>query len=107
MSKNKSAANDIFSELDEEDIILLTNEDGKECRFQLLDYIDYKSREFIVLLSEEEAAKEESEVDILEVVPVKGNPELESYVIVEEDDVFNDVFDLFMEHSNGSIDFME
>lgn len=107
MSKQTKAETDIFADLEEDDIIMLTNEDGEECRFQLLDYIDYEGREFIVLLSEEEAAKEESEVDILEVVPVKNNPELENYVIVEEDDVFNAVFDLFMEHSQGSLDFMD
>lgn len=96
---------DVFEDIDSEDIIYLTGEDGTECRFQLLDYIDYNQREFIVLLSEEEAAKEESTVDILEVVPLDDNPELETYVVIEEDAVFNAVFDLFMANNEDNMDF--
>lgn len=96
---------DVFEDIDNEDIIYLTGEDGTECRFQLLDYIDYNQREFIVLLSEEEAAKEESTVDILEVVPLDENPEQETYVVIEEDEIFNAVFDLFMANNEDNMEF--
>ena len=96
---------DIFEIEDSDDIIILNDEDGNECRFQFLDMIDYKGREFIVLLSEEEAAKEESDVDILEVVPVPDNPELENYLPVDDDDIIKAVFDIFAANNKDTLDF--
>lgn len=96
---------DIFEIEDSDDIIILNDEDGNECRFQFLDMIDYKGREFIVLLSEEEAAKEESDVDILEVVPVPDNPELENYLPVDDDDIIEAVFDIFAANNKDTLDF--
>ncbi len=96
---------DIFEVEDSDDIIILNDEDGNECRFQFLDMIDYKGREFIVLLSEEEAAKEESDVDILEVVPVPDNPELENYLPVDDDDIIEAVFDIFAANNKDTLDF--
>ena len=96
---------DIFEIEDSDDIIILNDEDGNECRFQFLDMIDYKGREFIVLLSEEEAAKEESDVDILEVVSVPGNPELENYLPVDDDDIIEAVFDIFAANNKDTLDF--
>ena len=96
---------DIFEVEDSDDIIILNDEDGNECRFQFLDMIDYKGREFIVLLSEEEAAKEESDVDILEVVPVPDNPELENYLPVDDDDIIDAVFDIFAANNKDTLDF--
>ncbi len=96
---------DIFETEDADDIIILNDEDGKECRFQFLDIIDYKGREFIVLLSEEEAAKEESDVDILEVVPAADNPELESYLPIDDDAVIEAVFEIFAANNKDTLDF--
>ena len=95
----------IFEDEDTDSIILLNDENGKECRFEFLDLIDYKGREFIVLLSEEEAAKEESDVDILEVVPDPENPELENYLPIEDEDVIDAVFNIFAENNKDSLDF--
>lgn len=96
---------DIFDDEDLDNIIILNDEDGNECRFEFLDLIDYKGREFIVLLSEEEAAKEESDVDILEVVPDKNNAELENYLPVEDEAVIDAVFNIFAENNKDSLDF--
>lgn len=96
---------DIFDDEDIDNIIILNDEDGNECRFEFLDLIDYKGREFIVLLSEEEAANEESDVDILEVVPDKNNAELENYLPVEDDAVIDAVFNIFAENNKDTLDF--
>ena len=96
---------DIFEDEDLDSIIILNDENGNECRFEFLDLIDYNGREFIVLLSEEEAVKEESDVDILEVVPDAKNPELESYLPVEDDAVLEAVFARFQENNKDSLDF--
>ncbi|MDO5408882.1 MAG: DUF1292 domain-containing protein [Lachnospiraceae bacterium] len=96
---------DIFADEDLDSIIILNDENGKECRFEFLDLIDYKGREFIVLLSEEEAAKEESDVDILEVVPDENNPELENYLPIEDDATIEAVFQLFEENNKDNMDF--
>ena len=58
-----------------------------------------------MLLSEEEAAKEESDVDILEVVPDENNAELENYLPVEDDDIIEAVFNIFAKNNKDSLDF--
>lgn len=96
---------DIFQDIDEDELIILSDENGKDCRFQLLDMVDYNGREFIVLLSEEEAVKEDCDVDILEVVTDKANPELENYLPVEDDSILEAVFELFAESNKDILDF--
>lgn len=95
----------ILADDDIDSVIILNDEDGRECRFEFLDLIDYQGREFIVLLSEEEAAKEESDVDILEVVPDADNPELESYLPIEDEDIIDTVFQLFVDNNKDNMDF--
>ncbi|MGN0293315.1 MAG: DUF1292 domain-containing protein [Lachnospiraceae bacterium] len=96
---------DVFEGEDPDNIYILDDDDGNSCRFLFLDLIDYNEREYVVLLSEEEAAKEESDVDILEVVPDENNAELENYLPVEDDDVIEAVFNIFAKNNKDSLDF--
>ena len=91
---------DVFEGEDPDNIYILDDDDGNSCRFLFLDLIDY-----VVLLSEEEAAKEESDVDILEVVPDENNAELENYLPVEDDDIIEAVFNIFAKNNKDSLDF--
>lgn len=89
-----------------DNFIYLDDEDGNSCRFELLDVVFYQGREFMVLLSDEEAQKEESDVDILEVVADPKNPELENYIPVDSDKVIDAVFQLFVENNKDTMDFV-
>ena len=79
----------------EEDIstLSLTDEDGNEVEFELLDSVDYKGAEYLILvpLEEEDAA----EVIILEVEPHADGTE--NYLSVDDADVLAAVFAIFRE----------
>lgn len=96
---------DVFEGEDPDNIYVLDDDAGNSCRFLFLDLIDYKDHEYLVLLSEEEAAKEESDVDILEVVPDENDPELENYLPVEDDRIIEAVFNIFASNNRDSLDF--
>ena len=71
----------------------LTDEDGNEVEFELLDSVDYKGAEYLILapLEEEDAA----EVTILEVEPHADGTE--TYLSVDDADVLSAVFAIFRE----------
>ena len=41
---------DVFEGEDPDNIYILDDDDGNSCRFLFLDLIDYKDREYVVLL---------------------------------------------------------
>ena len=79
----------------EEDISILslTDEDGNEVEFELVDSVEYEGAEYLILtpLEEEEA----SEVIILEVETHADGTE--SYLSVNDADILGAVFDIFKE----------
>lgn len=80
--------------LNEEEIAILslTDEEGNEVEFELIDSVDYDNAEFLILLPPEEDA---AEVVILEVVPNQDGTE--SYVTVNDEETLNAVFEIFKE----------
>ena len=79
-------------QLDEDSIITLTDDEGNEVDFLLLDVVEYAEKDFIVLLPLEDEEDEEDNVLILQAV---RNGEEETFVGVEDEAVLNAVFDLF------------
>lgn len=84
-------ANDELLE-EESCIISLTDEDGNEVEFELIDSVDYEGKEYLILLPPDEEA---AEVVILEVEPQKDGTE--TYVTVSDEKTLNDVFQIFKE----------
>ena len=80
--------------LNEEEISLLslTDEEGNEVEFELIDSVDYEGAEYLILLPPEEEA---AEVVILEVEPHKDGTE--SYLSVDDEATLNAVFAIFKE----------
>ena len=80
--------------LNEEEISLLslTDEEGNEVEFELIDSVDYEGKEYLILLPPEEEA---AEVVILEVEPHADGSE--SYLTVDNEEVLNAVFGIFKE----------
>ena len=81
-----------------EGIIELTDEDGVTTQFEYLTTIEYQEDLYVVLmvLDDEETDDEEGEVLILKI---EKDPETgeDMYVSVDDDEVSQAVFDLFME----------
>lgn len=79
-------------QLDDDSIITLTDDEGNEVDFLLLDVVEYDEKDYLVLLPLEDEEDEEDNVLILQAV---RNGEEESYVGIEDENVMNAVFDLF------------
>lgn len=79
-------------QLDDDSIITLTDDQGIEVDFLLLDVVEYDEKDFLVLLPLEDEADEEDNVLILQAV---RNGDEESYIGVEDETVLNAVFNLF------------
>lgn len=79
-------------QLDDDSIITLTDDDGNEVDFLLLDVVEYDEKDYLVLLPLEDEEDEEDNVLILQAV---RNGEEETYIGIEDENVLNAVFDLF------------
>ena len=80
--------------LPEEEVstLTLTDENGVDTTFEYLDCIEYKGKEYLILMPMED---ESEEIVILEVEPV--DEELENYLAVEDEATLNAVFAIFKE----------
>lgn len=80
--------------------ITLTDDNGEDVSFEVLDVIDYKEREFAVLLPFEDT---EDEVVILEVVPGEDE-ETDEFISVEDDSLLDEVFEEFLKRCEDDSD---
>ena len=87
------------NELD--NIIVLNDENGNEVQFEFLDLIEYEGGEYVVLLPLED---DEDEVVILQVEQAE-DPEEESYVGVEDEEVLAAVFEIFKNNNLDNFNF--
>lgn len=85
-------ANEEILEEEEASIISLTDEEGNEVEFELIDSVDYENAEYLILLPPEDEA---AEVVILEVEPHADGSE--TYVTVNDEATLNAVYEIFKE----------
>ena len=99
--------NVVGEELD--NIVILNDEDGNEVKFEFLDLVELNEEEYVVLLPvTEEGEEDEGEVVILKVEDNDDEEsEEESYVSVEDEDVLNQVFEIFKERFKDEFDFVD
>ena len=90
--------------MENENIIVLTDEDGMDVEFEFCAAIEYEGNEYVVLLPTED---DDGEVVILQVMEVEGAEEDDevTYVGVEDDNVLQAVFDLFREQAGDEFYF--
>ena len=93
-------ANEELLNEEEAFILSLTDEEGNEVEFELIDSVDYNGKEYLILLPAEEDGEE---VVILEVVP--GPKDTETYVTVDSEETMLAVFEIFKEHFKDSFNF--
>ena len=82
----------LIPEEEESSILTLTDENGMDTDFEYLDCIEYKDKEYLVLMPVDTV---ETEIVILEVEPV--DEENENYLAVEDEKLLNAVYDIFKE----------
>ncbi len=89
-----------------DNIIILNDEDGNEVKFEFLDLMEYEGEEYIILLPTEEG-EDNDEVVILKVEDVEDDPDMETYVSVEDEDTLNAVFEMFKEKFKDEFNFID
>lgn len=93
---------DDVSELD--NLIILNDENGEEVKFEFLDLIEYKNKEYVVLLP---ANEDDGEVVILEIQDDNSaDSDEESYTSVDDEGTLHIVFEIFKERFKDEFDFV-
>jgi len=85
---------------DLDNTIVLTGANGEEASFEFLDLIEYLGKEYVVLLPEDD---DSGEVVILELD--SSNPDEESYINVDDDNIVNAVYAIFKEKYKDEFNF--
>ncbi len=89
------------SEEEIENYITLTDDDGEDISFEILDEIELNGRIFAVLIPFD---NEEGDVIILEIIP-SDNSEDDEYISVEDEELLNTVFEEFKNRNADEFDF--
>lgn len=76
------------------DLITLTDEDGVETEFELLDSVEYEDRRFVALIPAEISLSGEEDLYIFEVLDENGEDVL---VTLEDEELYNELYDIFSE----------
>lgn len=85
---------------EETSILTLTDENGEDIEFEYLDCINYKEKDYLILLPVD---SEELEIVILEIEPV--DEENENYLAVEDEAVLDAVYAIFKERYKDVLTF--
>lgn len=89
------------------DIITLSDDDGKEYQFELLDRLDRDGNIYFAMvpvISEENLSEDDGELVILRV---SGEGEDQYLEFIEDEDEFNEVSKVFMENLSDEFDFID
>ncbi len=89
--------------MENDNIIVLTDEDGQDVEFEFCASVEYEGNEYVVLLPTDD---DDGEVVILQVMESPDSEDDEAmYVGVDDDEVLQAVFDLFKEQAGDEFDF--
>ncbi len=95
------------SEEELDNIVILNDEEGNEVKFEFLDLVELNDEEYVILLPmTEDEEEEEGEVVILKVEDSDDDEE-ESYVSVDDENILNQVFEIFKERFKDDFDFVD
>ena len=92
--------------MENENIIVLTDEDGVDVEFEFCASIEYQGDEYVVLLPTDD---DDGEVVILQVMEDENADEDDeaTYVGVDDEEVLQAVFEIFKEQAGDEFDFEE
>ena len=92
--------------MENDNIIVLTDEDGVDVEFEFCASIEYQGNEYVVLLPTDD---DDGEVVILQVMEDADADEDDeaTYVGVDDEEVLQAVFEIFKEQAGDEFDFEE
>lgn len=83
----------------EENVVVLTDDDGKEVEFEFLDLVEMDDKEYVVLLPVEPLEGEDEDEGAVVILKVNHsddeNDENEEYVSIEDEAEAEKVFNIF------------
>ena len=85
-------------------VITLTDSDGSDVDFEVLDIIPYNDHEYAVLLPVDDES-DSPEAVILELLEAEEDNEEDMLQGVEDEEILNAVFNLFMEKNANEFQF--
>lgn len=100
----------------QDDVVVLTDDDGEEIEFEHLDTIEYEGERYVVLLpvegDEDAAGEDDEEGDAAGVLILKAEKVEdadadydEEYVTIDDDELLDKVFALFCDRHGDEFDF--
>ena len=98
--------NNMLEDEELNNIVVLNDENGEEVPFEFLDVIEYEGEEYVVLLPVEEDEEDLGEVVILKIEDTDSEEE-ESYVSVDDEEILNNVFEIFKEKFKDEFNFID
>lgn len=93
-------ANEEVLKEEEQNIMVLTDENGEDVEFEYLDSIEYGGKEYLALMP---ASEDSNEIVILEVEPV--DEETENYLSVTDEGILDAVYGIFKERYKDVLTF--
>lgn len=84
-------------------IIVLTDEDGNDVEFELLDAIELDGRVYVVLMDTDE--ENDGEVLIFEAIEDPDDPDMETYQSVDDEEMLDKIYEIFKERNKDDFDF--
>jgi uncharacterized protein YrzB (UPF0473 family) len=88
--------------MEDQEILVLSDEMGGEAEFEILDLIDYEDKQYAVLLPLDE---NDTGIVILEMTVI--DEDNADYADVEDEAVLNAVFEIFKEDHKDEFDFAD
>lgn len=85
-------------------VITLTDSDGSDVDFEVLDIVSYKEHEYVVMLPVDDES-DSPEAVILELLEAEEDNEEDMLQGVDDEEILNAVFNLFMEKNADEFQF--
>jgi len=85
-----------------DNIVVLTDETGKDTEFEWLDTVEMNDNQYIILLPTDDEEAEE-----VVILKMEANEEEENFIPVEDEDELNQVYDIFKERNKENFDFVD
>ena len=85
-------------------VITLTDSDGSDVDFEVLDIVPYKEHEYVVMLPVDDES-DSPEAVILELLEAEEDTEEDMLQGVDDEEILNAVFNLFMEKNADEFQF--
>jgi len=85
-----------------DNIVVLTDDEGKDIEFEWLDTVEMGEEQYIVLLPIEDEEAEE-----VVILKMEADEEQENFIPVEDEEELNEVYDLFKKRNKENFDFVD